>query len=88
LNARQTCADALDGNGLGFLGAGGKRLLWLVKSSIEKGIDKCGFSEAGFALKCRGQKRHAIFLTRRLDDAGDLPTTMAVNWKPFLTLFL
>jgi hypothetical protein len=88
LNGRRTRADALNGNGLGPLGAGWEGLLWLVKSSVEEGVNKRRFSETGFTLKRQKRKRHDAFLTLRQDDRDDLPTTMAVNWKPFLTLFL
>lgn len=45
-----TCTDALDGDCLWVLGGGRKRLLGRVKRRVEKSVNECGLSEAGFAL--------------------------------------
>ena len=79
LHAKRTCADALDSNSLGLLGARWERFLWLVEPSVEEGINERRFSQTRFTFRRQKQKRHDIFLTRRLGDVDDLPTTMAVN---------
>jgi hypothetical protein len=85
---KRTCADALDGNGLRPLGARREGFLWLVESSIEQGVDESRFSQTRFTLKRWRQQRHDTFSDTTTGDVCDIPTTMAVNWKPFLTLFL
>jgi len=51
LAGERTCADALDGNGLGPLSARREGLLWLVQSGVEEGINKRRFSQTGFTLR-------------------------------------
>ena len=89
MNGRQTCADALNGHGLGLLGAGWEGLLRLVEASIKEGIDERGFSETGFTLKRRreGQRGFLVAWTGRreglTDDHGSeleaLPYALPVN---------
>lgn len=78
-------ANTLDSNGFGALRGGREVLLGRVEGSVEEGVDESGFSQARLAWEGgKGDKKVKL----KWCDSANAPTTMAVNWKPFLTLFL